>query len=150
MTATSPIQKIPKKQRKPLVHIVPSPIRKLVPRSERTTRSVYIVARPIKKAGKLSFLSERSLPLCHWGLLVSPYTKNELCRHLKKLSHGDCNIANNSWGTLFEIYQTEQGFHELQTISAFGPSDWEYMCLVYVAQTQLPNYRIKRQGAPFL
>jgi hypothetical protein len=41
-------------------------------------RSVYILARPIKAAEKLSFLSEGKFPLCHWALLVSSHSVSEL------------------------------------------------------------------------
>jgi hypothetical protein len=139
-----------KKRRKTPVFVVPSPIKKLAPRTERITRSVYVVGRPIKKAGKLSFLSEGSLPLCHWGLLVSPYTLTALRRHLKRQSKGDCNEVNGSWGTLFEISQTENGFHQLETNNDFRPSDWDYMCIVNVGGTTLLDHRISRQGISFL
>jgi hypothetical protein len=151
MTASRSPKTDPKKRRKIPGFIVPSPIRKLAPRTERTTRSVYVVARPITKAGKLSFLSEGSLPLCHWGLLVSPYTLSALRRHLKRQSNGNCNESGNgSWGTLFEISQTENGFHQLETNNDFRPSDWDYMCIVKVGGTTLLDHRISRQGIPFL
>jgi len=146
MTATRPSTTVRKKRRNPQVYLVPNPIKKLAPRNERTTRSVYIVARPIKKAGNLSFLSERSLPLCHWGLLVSPHNQAALRKHLKHQKIEDHNMISQAWGTLFEIFQTEEGFHQLNTDRSFGPNDWDYMCIVHVGTTKLLDHRINRKA----
>jgi hypothetical protein len=150
MTATKPSTTVRKKRRNPQVHLVLNPVKKLVPRNERTTRSVYIVARPINKAGNLSFLSEGSLPLCHWGLLISPYNQAALRKHLKHQTIEDRNTISQTWGTLFEILQTGEGFHQLNTDHSFGPTDWDYTCIVHVGTTKLLDHRINRKGAYYL
>jgi hypothetical protein len=147
MTATKPSTTVRKKRRNPQVHLVPNPLKKLVPRNERTTRYVYIVARPIHKAGNLAFLSEGSLPLCHWGLLISPHNQAALRKHLKHQEIEDHNTINHTCGTLFEIWQTGEGFHQLNTDHSFGPADWDYMCIVHVGTTKLLDHRINRKGA---
>jgi hypothetical protein len=146
MTATTPSTTARKKRRNPQVHLAPNPIKKLAPRNERT-RSVYIVARPIHKAGNLSFLSEGSLPLCHWGLLISPYNQAALQKHLEHQKTEDHSMISQTWGTLVEISQTAEGFHQHDTDRTFGPTDWDYMCIVHVGSTRLSDHKINRKGA---
>lgn len=82
-------------RRKPTIHVVSAPWKRLAPQRGRRKRSVYILARPIKKAGQLRFLSEGKFPLCHWGLLISPYNRRQLLHHIQK--------GTQSWGMIFEI-----------------------------------------------
>jgi hypothetical protein len=126
-----------RRRRKPLIYTVSTPTKRLTPPQKRRIRSVYILARPIKKAGQLGFLSEGKFPLCHWGLLVSPYNQREMQDHIRQ--------GTQSWGTIFEISLSLRGTHipNIHTYSARTFSgDWQYACIAYVGETYLPNYRI--------
>jgi len=108
---------------------------------KRRRRSVYIIARPTSVAGGLSSLSQGKFPLCHWGLLLSPYNEIELRTQCLML-----NIDENletSWGTLFELRRTKDGTNEPQ-ITKFGPMEllnaWNYACIAYVGKTKVSDY----------
>src|ERR1700730_8314180 len=84
------------------------------------------IARPMRKAGRLSALSEESFPFCHWGLFISPYNEQEL---LKIMVDQSKNIINTSrppsLGTMIELQQTPQG-NVPNIHSNFHLLCWEY------------------------
>jgi hypothetical protein len=142
MTASQQLETESKRRRrrKSHIHTVTTPLKRLAPKRERRTRSVYILARPIKKAGHLGFLSEGKFPLCHWSLLVSPYNQRELKNHIRQ--------GIDSWGTIFEICNSD-GTH-VPNVYKHSPQifvrDWGYVCLAYVGKAHLPDYRISHHG----
>lgn len=116
-------------------------------------RSVYVLARPIKAAGKLSFLSEGKFPFCHWALLVSSHSESELQRRCLMLNTPDSDnrtLINASWGTLFELFRTHDGQNLSHMITEFGAtnlmSDWSYACIAYVGKTKYTDYRLCKEG----
>jgi len=113
-------------RRKYFINTFAIPIELISPPTNRPSRSVYIVARPITKAGYFKFLSEGKLPLCHWGLLVSRCNEVELRRHIISLLESSCCTAKASWGTLYEIINGH-GMMVLNTNENFGVNfdhDW--------------------------
>ena len=117
---------------------------------KRRIRSVYIVAKPLRSAGQLASLSEGKFPLCHWGLLVSPYNARELHRYIQYRSKNGCGCGD--WGTLFEIVRIE-GRHEVNKVEHFGSNllpEWSCFCIAYVGVTQLPDRRIFDHGIPLI
>jgi len=116
--------------------------------SKHGVRSVYIVARPVTKAGYFKPLSEGKLPFCHWALLVSEYDQSELRRHLKSQSEDLSTSPNRPWGALYEITNGD-GVMVLMTNENFGRSfghDWRYALIAYVGETSLHDGIIYEHG----
>ena len=117
-------------------------------RRERSARSVYIVARPINKAGPLSPLSEGKFSLCHWALLISPINENELRSHIERQASSCCESRQSSWGTLFEIFNVD-GTVQVNVVEHFGrhiSPDWGYAYIMHLGETYLQDAKIVRHG----
>lgn len=117
-------------------------------RRERSTRSVYIVARPIKKAGSLSSLSEGKFSLCHWALLISPNNEKQLRSHIERQAASCSQSRQSSWGTLFEIFNID-GTIEVHVVEDFGrhiSPDWGYACIMHLGETHLQDAKIVGRG----
>jgi hypothetical protein len=110
-------------------------------------RSLYVVARPIRKAGrlKLSFLSEGSFPFCHWGLFVSYYNENELLEKMIQYSEDISDVGEPGMGTMFELQQTPQG-NKPNVVSDFRLSCWEQAVYAQVGETRLSDQDISDHG----
>ena len=112
---------------------------------ERLKRSVYIVARPITKAGWFGWSSEGKLPLCHWALLISPYNENEL---LYRLVLQTAYRGSISWGTLFELLN-DNGNNKVNEVKHFGrhySAEWGYAYIMHLGETRSPDFKIKQDG----
>ena len=150
MTAThsSGIEHKSGHRRKSSIRTVATPVKRLSPQIERQKRSVYIIARPINKAGKFRFLSEASFPFCHWGLLVSPRSPKQLRYYLKYYAKGHRNPSQFSLGTLFELYNAD-GMNKVNVVKDFGRDfsfEWTSMCSAFIGNTELFDYRISHRG----
>lgn len=110
---------------------------------KRRKRSVYVVARPLKSAGHLSFLSRGKLPLCHWGVLVSRYGPAELQSRCASESK-DSKLS--SWGTVFELFRTPENKNLYHVIEDFGPAElaneWSCVCITFVGKTTMSNHKL--------
>ena len=120
----------------------------ITPNSSR--RFVYVVARPIKKARNASSLSEGKFPLCHWGLLVSPYNPRELQQCIQYRAE-DCTRERAAWGKLFEIFD-DRGIIRLRVVEHFGRRqtlmpDWGYVCIMHLGRTRLKDEDINQYGS---
>jgi hypothetical protein len=109
-------------------------------RPDQLKRSVYVIARPVKKAGSFSPLSQRKFCLCHWGLLISLYSENEL---------DQCIQERKPWGSLFEI-SNDDGKLKLERTENFNgrssAADWSYTFSMYVGKTRKSDRRIYKHG----
>lgn len=118
-------------------------------RNSKRRRSVYIVAKPLEGAHQLSFLSEAKFPLCHWALLISPYDERGLYDHILCQTNRPGLSKDGSWGTLFEIFQTDSKRHKVHIVRQFGRKlspEWSYACIAYVGETHLPDSKISHHG----
>ena len=134
--------------RKRLINNLRIPIQRPYPPTRRYSRSVYIVARPLTKAGYFKILSEGKLPLCHWGLLVSNFNQIQLRQHIISRSDSTHCTDEASWGTLYEITNGE-GVMILNREENFGRDlepDWQYAILAHVGKTRLPDSAIYDHG----
>ena len=136
------------RRRKRSINTFPPPIEHIFPAIKHPSRSVYIVTRPLTKAGNFKFLSEGKLPLCHWGLLVSKFNPNELREQIISQSESNSCAARTSWGTLYEIINGG-GVMVLNRNEYFGRCfgrDWTYAIIAHVGKTHLPDSTIYDHG----
>ena len=107
-------------------------------------RSVYVVARPLSKAGPFSFLSEGKFPLCHWALLVSEHGHVDLRDRVNRLAPDTA-----SWGTGFELHRMEDK-NAAHLIKEFGPAEflgeWSAACVAYVGKTESSDHILYIKG----
>jgi hypothetical protein len=119
-----------------------------VPTSDRT---VWVLARPIKAAQWLAFLSEGKFPLCHWAILVSDLnfvdftvlwaSKKRVCRR-------------DSWRTLFELYRDENNINKSHMVEELGVNrefldEWCTVFVAFMGTTHDTDLEIYHQGATF-
>jgi len=113
------------------------------------TRFIYLVARPISKAGPFGFLSEGKLPLCHWGILVSEYDEKAFFELL------DYQTATNQeslrLGMLFELAREEShdAKWQVNVVPNFGkqlPRIWKNVMVFHVGETIIANEDIISYG----
>src|SRR5271154_3941083 len=138
--------------RKRLINNHRIPLEVIFPSTNQLSRSVYIVARPVTKAGYFKPLSEGKLPFCHWALLVSEYDQTELRQHIISQTGNPSNTANRSWGTLYEITNGD-GTMVLMTNETFGRRfghDWRYALIAHVGKTYLVDSTIYDHGETFI
>jgi hypothetical protein len=138
--------------RKRLINNYRIPLEIIFPSTNQLSRSVYIVARPVTKAGYFKPLSEGKLPFCHWALLVSEYDQTDLRQHIISQTGNPSNRANRSWGTLYEITNGD-GAMVLITNDNFGRQfghDWRYALIAHVGKTCLADSRIYDHGKTFI
>ena len=106
-------------------------------------RFVYVVARPLKAAGPLSFAWEGIFPICHWGILVSSLSGSVLERKIIK-----SNGRRGFYGTYFELYRNPAPTCPLfDNFDLVGfDSKWGYVSLVLVGETSASDARLKKEG----
>jgi len=119
-------------------------------KEEPEGRYVYIVGRPLWIANtlRLSFLSEGSFPLCHWGTLVTPLDLNVMVKGL-----GGFNMdppRTMPLGTLFELAR-EGDTNDWRMIQDFGDddelhTDWAVMSVAYIGKTTFTDETIAAKG----
>ena len=134
--------------RKRLINNRRVPLEVICPSTNQLSRSVYIVARPVTKAGYFKPLSEGKPPFCHWALLVSEYDHTELRQHIISQTSDPANTSNLSWGTLYEITNGD-GAMVLLTNENFGRQfgpDWRYALIAHVGKTYLADSTIYDHG----
>lgn len=142
------LEAVRKRLRKRSVNTFRIPIELIFPPTFQSSRSVYIVARPLTKAGYFKFLSDGKLLLCHWGLPVSPYNQMDLRQHIISQSESGSNGASDSWGTLYEITNGD-GAMVLNVNEYFGRHfghDWRYALIAEVGTAQIPDKKIYDHG----
>jgi hypothetical protein len=145
MTAIRQLETEPKqrRRRKPPIHTASTPIKRLALKRERRARSVYILARPMKRAGYLGILTGGKFPLCHWAVLVSPHNQREFRDHSQGIKEIDC------WGTMFEISADPHKVQVLNVHEYFAQHftlDGVDVRMAYIGKTHLPDYRISHHG----
>lgn len=141
----------PGRPRKRLINNRRVPL-KITSPENHALRSVYIVARPVTKAGYFKPLSEGKLPFCHWALLVSEHNQSELQKHLISQSEAPSTSPKHSWGALYEITKGD-GVMVLMTNENFGRKfgdDWQYALIAYVGETSLEDGLIYDHGKNFI
>lgn len=116
-------------------------------RRDPRLRSLYVVARPIRKTGrlKLSFLSQGSFPFCHWGLFVSPYNENELLETMLQQSESIPEAGYSGLGTLVELQQTQHG-NKPHVVNDFQICSWEQAVFAFVGGTEMSDDEIVEHG----
>jgi hypothetical protein len=117
-------------------------------RKARRRRAVYIIAKPVKSAGTLSFLSDGKFPFCHWGLLVTRHSRTEI--HALSLMMRLDLLDDEPWGTLFEINRNEANESVPNICPAFGAQElrgeWNRAFLIYVGSTSFSDDKLSREG----
>src|SRR5579862_4665818 len=110
-------------------------------------RSLYVVARPIRKMGrlKLSFLSDGSYPFCHWGLFISPHNENDLLKNMLQQSQSIHEAGYPGLGTMVELQQSPQG-NKPNVISDFQICSWEQAVFAYSGETEMSDEEIVEHG----
>jgi hypothetical protein len=114
-------------------------------------RSVYIIARPLKAAGPLSVCSDGKFPVCHWGLLVTSRSREEVIVQWRKY----CETTDPShlppWGTMIELSRLPDNTNVYNVSTDFGLHEWYKMwgpsiSIWYVGETGASDSHLADRG----
>lgn len=122
-------------------------------KKRRKKRSVFVVARPLKVAGPLSFASEGKFPLCHWGLLISEADPTNITSRWETYCKTKDLSSRPPRGTLFELVRLGQrNTHNKR--EDFGlevwDAEWGNISIQHVGKTALTDRELAEQGGPHL
>jgi hypothetical protein len=116
---------------------------------KKSERAVYIFARSLKLAGRAGFLSDGKLPLCHWGMLVSKYNKDELKKRFERLDPSKAE----SWGTFIELNRNPENKITHNMIRNFSAeewyNEWKFISMVFIGETELLDVTLCEEGTKF-
>jgi len=130
---------------------MPSTDRSRQRRKRKRRRSVYIIARPLRAAGPLAPFSDGKFPVCHWGLLVTSCSRNEIASHwLKYRETGEPSFLP-PWGTMIELRRHPDNTTTYNVNANFSMCDWytEWgfnISIMYVGETRESDTSLASQG----
>src|SRR5277367_6541797 len=120
-------------------------------RRKPAQRSVYIIARPLQAAGRLSIFSDGKFPVCHWGLLVTRRSREEVLSQWMRY----CETTDPSylppWGTMIELNRLPDNTNIYNVSTDFGLKDWYAICgpsisIMYVGETEFSDANLTAKG----
>jgi hypothetical protein len=86
----------------------------------------------------------------NWGMLVTPFTKHEICTLCLMFESGLLDNNPESWETLFELSRNEVNRTLPHVLRNFGPVEiahsWTPLCIAYTGRTSHSDNYIKIQG----
>jgi hypothetical protein len=80
------------------------------PDAPAVSRSVWLFARPLSLAymfAPAALTSASSLPLCHWGVLVTRLEENVVKHHLYEINRTDSSGLEQELGVMWELHRVE-------------------------------------------
>jgi hypothetical protein len=112
-------------------------------------RFAYVIARPLKSVGRLSFLSDGKFPLCHWALLVTnsrPELETDRADSpIEAQSIMHCHLQ----GTLFELHRSPDGLNP-NIIEDFKLEKWcnawGFAISKYAGETRVSDQNLSNTG----
>lgn len=112
-------------------------------------RFVYVIARPLKNAGSLDFLSDGKYHLCHWALLVT-HSRPELGTNPKdSLMGAQSSTRRHLQGTLFELCRSPNGLN-FNIVEDFKLekwwNEWSFVMCKYAGETRVSNQNLSDEG----
>jgi hypothetical protein len=122
-------------------------------KKRRKKRSVFVIARPLKAAGPLAFLSDGKYPLCHWGLFLSEDDPSEVMFRWKKYRETKDRSFLPRPGTLFELVREgrKNNYHKREPLGLeVWDDEWGYITLVHVGETPATNEELSDEGGSHL
>ena len=118
-------------------------------KKRRKKRSVFVVARPLKMLGPLSFSCDGKFPLCHWGLFVSEACSSEITSRWEDYQRTRNLSSRPPRGTLFELVRLgTRNTHNKR--EDFGlevwDAEWGYIDIRYVGDTEVTDKDLSEYG----
>jgi len=119
--------------------------------SSSTRRSVWIFARPLSASTlfpSFTWTSHGRLPLCHWGVLVSPLENHGLRDVM--LTGSVQSQEDPVLGTMWELHRIERTVHTVHRIRPFKLStlrvQWAMFWPEWIGMTSLNDQEIQTGG----
>jgi hypothetical protein len=128
----------------------PTGRRKKSRKKRRKKRAVFVVARPLKAAGMLSFSSDGKFPICHWGLFVIDTRHAQISSQWNKFreTRDPCNLPPH--GTMIELVRLPGNINSHNLIHDFGleqwDDEWKYVAIRYVGDTYVSDGELATEG----
>lgn len=113
--------------------------------------SVFLFTKPLRLAMLLRPLSKSSGSDCfrHWGILVTEMSLVDAQAILSR-ARGYCSGDYTELGTMYELFQDEQGQNNVNIQCDFGMAtirkEWHMLSTQYVGQTEMSHEMIKYEG----
>lgn len=118
-----------------------------------TSRSVFIIARPLRNQifPLLGWASHSSFFLCHWAVLVSEWSQEDISHAAQSLMPSEYTKAKTTvLGILWQICWGEDMRNQLDMSCSFTLSclkeDWIDFSIIYLGVTVMTNDQITLKG----
>jgi hypothetical protein len=120
-------------------------------KKRRKKRAVFVVARPLRAAGVLSFSSDGKFPICHWGLFTVDTRHAEISSQWTKFreTRDPCNLPPH--GTMIELVRLPGNINSHNLIDDFGleqwDDEWKYVAIQYVGDTDVSDGELATEAS---
>lgn len=120
-------------------------------RRKKRQRSVYVIARPLRAAGPLAPFSDGKFPICHWGLLVTNCSRDEVASQWTRYRETGKSSLLPPLGTMIELRRHPDNTNTYNLNTDFGLCDWyeEWgfnISITYVGVTRRSDSSLAYQG----